>query len=173
MRRVLVVITVAAIAGSASVDLTACGDKFLRAGRSARTKGYAAIYPASILIYKPNATVKGLQEFESLLKKAGHKPTAIKDSALLNDALASAKFDVVIADYENATAIKQQLQAGASEPGFLPILHNPTKAQESEVAKQFHCILKPERMTKYDALTEIDHMMQLRRQAHVAAAAAR
>jgi len=35
-----------------SADLSACGDKFLRVGRSARFKGYAAVHPASILIYK-------------------------------------------------------------------------------------------------------------------------
>lgn len=172
-RRGLVVFTMAAVAGSASADLNACGDKFLRAGRSARTKGYAAVHPASILIYKPNATARGLQEFESLLKRAGHKPVALKDASLLSQALTSAKYDVVIADYADATAIKGQFRAGSAEPGLLPILSNPSKAQEAEAAKHYHCVLKPEKMTKYEALDEIDHVMALRRKGSTPAAPAR
>lgn len=161
-RRCFVVVTVAAVVGSASADLNACGDKFVRAGRSARARGYAAIHPASILIYKPTATAKGLKEFESLLKKAGHKPVALQDGAGLSQALSSAKYDVVIADYADATVINEQVRSASAKPGLLPILHNPTKAEEEQVAKQYRCIIKPEKMTKYDALAEIDHVMELR-----------
>jgi hypothetical protein len=171
LRRLLVVGTVAAVVGSASADLGACGDKFVRAGRSARAKGYAAIHPASILIYKPNATAKGLKEFESLLRKAGHKPFALKDAAGLAQTLSSAKYDVIIADYADTTTIKEQFLSASAEAGLLPILHNPTKAQEAEVGKQYHCVLKPEKMTKYDALEEIDHLMQLRLKRTTVAAA--
>lgn len=162
LRRSLVVLTVAAVAGFASVDLSACGDKFLRAGRSARTKGYAAVYPASILIYKPSGTVKGLQEFESLLKKAGHKPVALRDRAALPQTLTSARYDLIIADYSDTLAIKGQFSP-SPEPGFLPILHNPTRAQETEAAKHFQHVLKPEKMTKFEALEQIDRLMKLRR----------
>lgn len=167
-RRALVVFTVAAVVGSVSTDLTACGDKFLRAGRSARTKGYAAIHPASILIYKPNATPKGLKEFESLLRKAGHKPVALKDGASLSQTLSSSKFDVVIADYANRTVIKEQSRGESADAGFLPILHNPSKSQEAEAASQYPCLLKPEKMTKYDALDQIDRLMDLRLKAAAA-----
>ena len=160
--RSLVVGIVAAAVCFASAELGACGDKFVRAGRSAKARGYAAIHPASILLYKPNATAKGLKEFESLLRKAGHKPFALKDGAELSRALASTKYDVVIADYADTTAIRAQFPSASVEPGLLPILHNPTKAQADEAAKHFHCVLKPEKMTKYDALEEIDHLMQLR-----------
>ena len=170
LRRLLVVGTVAAVVGSASADLRACGDKFVRAGRSARAKGYAAIHPASILIYKPNATAKGIKEFERLLKKAGHKPFALKDRAALADTLASAKYDVIIADYADTAAIKGQLSSASAEAGLLPSLHNPTKAEEADIGKQYHCVLKPEKMTKYDALEEIDHLMQIRLKGPAAAA---
>jgi CheY-like chemotaxis protein len=170
-QRVLAGLIVAAVGASASTDLRACGDKFLRAGRSARTKGYAAVYPAAILIYKPNATAKGLQEFESLLRKAGHKPVALKDGAALSQTLTSAKYDVIIADYADTELIKGQFSSASAEPGLLPILHNASKAQEAEVAKHYHCVLKPEKMTKYDALEQIDHVMELRRKSMTGAAA--
>ena len=159
MRRHLFLVGVLA-AVTAVADLNACGDKFLRAGRSTRTKGYAAVYPASILIYKPSGTAKGLNEFAALLKKAGHKPVALRTESALTNALSSAKYDVVIADYSDAGMLREHLRSASANPGFLPILHKPTKAQEDEVSKEFPHLLKPEKMTKYDALDEIDHLME-------------
>ena len=161
MRRcVLVLVALAVVAGGA--DLNACGDKFLRAGRSARTKGYAAVHPASILIYKPTATTKGLKEFETLLKRAGHRPVALRTESDLTQALLSAKYDLVIGDYADRVMLKEHFRSATAEPGFLPILHNPTKTQEEQVAKEFPHSLKPEKMTKYDALDEIDHVIESR-----------
>ena len=164
MRRQLCVIGILA-ATIAVADLNACGDTFLRAGRSTRTKGYAAVYPAAILIYKPTAKPKGLKEFATLLKKAGHKPVALTTQAALTEALSSAKYDVVIADYADAAMLKERFRSASADPGFLPILHKPTEAQENEVSKEFPHLLKPEKMTKYDALDEIDHLMESRRKA--------
>lgn len=173
LRRSLVVLTVAAVLGSVSADLNACGDKFLRAGRSAKNRGYASVFPASILVYKPNATANGIKEFDSLLRKAGHKPVFLKDGAILSQTLTSAKYDLVIADYSDTTAIKNLFSAASAEPGLLPILHKPTKAQEAEAKKLYPCLLNIEKMTKYDALEEIDHLMQQRRKGMPATAAAK
>lgn len=158
--RVLVAVAVAA--GLSVADLNACGDKFLRAGRSTRTKGYAAVYPASILIYKPTAAPKRLKDFEVLLKKAGHKPVALRTESALIDALSSAKYDLVIADYADRASLKEHFRSAKAEPGFLPILHKLTKTQEAEISREFPHLLKP-KMTKYDALDEIDHLMESRR----------
>lgn len=162
LRRSLVLVAAAAFSASATADLAACGDKFLRAGRSARSSGYAAIHRANILIYKPSGTAKGLKEFESILKRAGHKAVALQDGAQLSSALASAKYDVIIADYADAPLVSGQFDGAMSQPGILPILHKPTADQEAQVRKSYHCIIKPESMTKYDALAQIDHVMELR-----------
>jgi hypothetical protein len=171
LRRLLAFVTVAAVVSSLSGDLSACGDKFVRAGRSARTKGYAAIHPASILIYKPTATAKGLKEFESILKKAGHRPVALQDGAGLSRALASTKYDVVLADYADAPLISEHVRAVLAKPDLLPILEKATKAEEAEVVKQYHCVINIEKMTKYDALEQIDHLMELRVKSAAAATA--
>ena len=82
LRLLYVVSLVVAAFASASADLCACGDKFLRIGRSARFRGYAAVHPSSILIYKPaNSTPAGIKEFEALLKRAGHKPLSSKNGS--------------------------------------------------------------------------------------------
>lgn len=172
-RRVFVGAAVVATLASGSADLSACGDKFLRAGRSARARGYAAIHPASILIYKPTATPKGLKEFQALLKRAGHKSVAVQNAGGLSQAFAAAQYDVVIADYADAANIKEQLQSIPSKPGLLPVLSKPTKAVAAEASKEFVCLIRPEAMTKYDALAQIDHLMDRRLKETTAAAASR
>jgi hypothetical protein len=164
-------VVVAAVA-SAAADLSACGDKFLRAGRSARARGYAAIHPASILIYKPTATPKGLKEFQALLKRAGHKSVAVHAGGL-SQAFATTTYDVVITDYANAGNLKEELQAISSRPGLLPVLTKPTKAVADEASKEYICLIRPDAMTKYDALAQIDHLMERRLKETNAAAASR
>jgi hypothetical protein len=164
MRRAFALVLIATFAAG-SVDLGACGDKFLRVGRSARFRRYAAVYPASILIYTPaNATAAGMKEFETLLKRAGHKPVAVKSGTSIPSALAAAQYDVVIADYADASQIKDDVQSASSKPELLPILYKPTKAVEADAEKQYAFLLKPHEMTKYDALAEIDRLMQVKRQ---------
>ena len=146
-----------------SADLSACGDKFLRVGRSARFKGYAAVHPASILIYKSlTSTPEGIKQFEALLKRAGHKPLAVENGAALAPLMAAAHYDVVIADYADTGRIKQEIQSVPARPGLLPILYKPTKVVEAAAEKEYHCLIKPHAMNKYDALAEIDHLLDLR-----------
>ena len=161
-RRLLASIVLAVAAASASADLTACGDKFLRVGRSQRNRNYAAVHAVSILLYTPDATAKGLKEFEAFLKNAGHTTVAIRDRALLSNALTAARYDLIITDYANIPALRQQFERGPGEPAVLPILHKPTKLQEKQAVDEYHCIIKPEDMTKFDALAEIDHLMDFR-----------
>jgi ABC-type amino acid transport substrate-binding protein len=171
MQRAFVIALIAA-ATAGSVDLGACGDKFLRVGRSARFRRYAAVHPASILIYKPvDSTPGGIEEFKALLKRAGHEPVAVDNGTSVAGALAAGQYDVVIADYADADRIKDDLQAAPSKPGLLPILYKPSKAVELEAEHQYACLIKPHVMTKYDALAEIDRFMQL--QPHGASTAIR
>jgi hypothetical protein len=162
MRRMLVIGFIA-ITTAGAVELGACGDKFLRVGRSARFRRYAAAHPSAILIYKPvNSTTAGIDELTALLKRAGHRPVAVERGTNLSVALATARYDLIIADYADAGHIKSNLQAAATKPELLPILFKPSKAVEAEAEKQYVCLIKPDKMTKYDALAEIDRLMQLR-----------
>src|SRR5579864_8744015 len=152
MRRAFV-IGIISVLWCASVDLGACGDKFLRVGRSARFRRYAAVHPAAILIYKPaHATRAGIEELKALLVQAGHRPEAIDSGANIASALAAARYDLVIADYTDAVQIRSALGTASSKPDILPILYKPTKAVEAEAEKQYACLIKPHEMTKFDAL---------------------
>jgi hypothetical protein len=154
---------VAATLASGSADLSACGDKFLRAGRSARFRGYAAVHPSSILIYSPaNSKPEGIKQFQAILRRAGHKPFAVENGARLSEAFAAASYDVVIADYHDVGMIKEQLRAVPSEAAILPILYKPSKALSAEAEKEYQCIIKPHAMNKYEAVAEIDRLIELR-----------
>jgi len=162
MRRT-VVLGVIATLFCASVDLGACGDKFLRVGRSARFRRYAAVHPAAILIYKPaHATRAGIEELKSVLTQAGHRPQAVDRGTNLASALAATHYDLVIADYADAAQIRSDLGTAPSKPEVLPILDKPSKALQAEAEKQYACLIKPHEMTKFDALAEIDRLMQLK-----------
>src|SRR5438105_3325503 len=108
LRHLMVIAVVATAFASGSADLSACGDKFLRIGRSARFLGYAAVHPSSILVYTPtNSTPAGIKEFDALLKRAGHKSLTVENGARLSQIFAAAKYDVVIADYADTGTIKE------------------------------------------------------------------
>jgi len=162
MRRLLA-LGLIAIVTTASVDLLACGDKFVRVGRSARFRRYAAVHPAAILIYAPaHSTPAGIEALKVLLKQAGHKPVAVDSGSDVLSALAAEPYDLVIADYADAGQIRSGVRSLPSRPEVLPILYKPTKAVEAEAVKQYVCLIKPHAMTKYDALAEIDRLMQLK-----------
>ena len=171
-RRVIAAGILAGLVTSGSVDLGACGDKFLRVGRSARYRGgYAAVHPAAILIYTPvNATPAGVKELEDLLRRAGHTALAVEHGASLPQTFASASYDLVIAAYADAVLVDEQLQSVPSRPDLLPLLYKPTKAVAAQAEKSYPFLLKPHAMTKFEALAEIDHLMSQRLKAIKAAA---
>ena len=74
--------------------------------------------------------------------------------------LATARYDLVIADYADAGQIGSDLLPASPRPAILPILYKPTKAVEAEADKRFAFVIKPHAMTKYDALAEIDRLME-------------
>jgi len=146
----------------ASYDLEACGDKFLRVGRSARGRRYAALHPSSILVYKPvGATPKGINEFEAMLKQAGHTPRVVDRDANLIQVFAAGRYDVLIVGYSDASRVRKELMSLPTPPVILPILLDVTKAVEAEARKEFQCLIRPNAMTKHDALAEIDRAIDL------------
>ena len=160
-----------AVSLSRSTDLSACGDKFLRVGRSARFHRYAAVHPAGILIYPPvNSTRAGIDELKALLKRAGHKAVVLDRAANVSAALTASPYDVVIADYQDADRLKVDLQSAASKAALLPILNEPRKDIETAAMRQYPFLIKPHAMTRYDALAEVDRLMESRRRTGAAGA---
>jgi hypothetical protein len=138
-------------------------------GRSARFPHYAAVHPAGILIYRPaGATPKGIEELKALLKRAGHKPVVLDRTAIVAAELTGASYDVLIADYLDVDRLRVDLQSAASKAALLPILNQSNKAVEIAATRQYPFLIKPYAMTKYDALAEIDRLMESRSQSGIA-----
>lgn len=153
-------------------DLSACGDKFMRPGRSVSNRRYAALHPSPILIYRPaRSTPQGIAMFEDMLKKAGHSARVVQRGEDVAPILATGKYPLVIAEYSDVEAMKKEVDAAPSRPSILPILLESNKPVEAQLRKDFHCLIKPRAMNDNDALAEIDHALDFRlkggeRQAH-------
>jgi hypothetical protein len=161
LRRSFIIGSLACFCAALAPDLNACGDKFLRAGRSVRGRRYAALHPSSILVYRPaGSTEKGIRAFEKLLRGAGHTPTVLPREADFARALAAAKYDLLIADYGDARTIGKALDSVPAGPTVLPLVLG--KAAEGEARRDFPCLIKPYAMTEHQALAEIDRVIDRR-----------
>src|SRR5215813_5000413 len=94
-------VLVAVVQGADGVQ--ACGDKFLLVGRGVKFRqAYAAIYPASIVVYtqQQRSVAKAILDprLQSSLKTAGHKVTIAEDERALSRALESDPVDLVLTD---------------------------------------------------------------------------
>jgi hypothetical protein len=144
-----------------TADAIACGDKYNRIGRFAPFGRYVAVHRASILIYAPKNSVPARADLSSVLKKAGHHPVVLSDSAQLAEAMASGKFDLVLAGLKDAQGLAAATVNTASSPGIVPVLLSATKAEVAAAMELSSCLLDLQ-ASRNDALAEIDHRMELR-----------
>jgi hypothetical protein len=167
MLRILIVVAV--LVGAAPSLCTvayACGDKFLIVGRAARfTQAYAAIHPATILLYTPSGRVGSTAildpKFQASLTRAGHRLQVVKNEELLISTLQAGRFDLVLADVADLEAIKVKAEQSPSQPTVLPVMYKPTKAEAEAVKARYRCELKSsDRPARY--LSTIDDEMQAR-----------
>lgn len=154
----------------AATDLTACGDKFLRVGRSSRFRAYASVHPSAILVYAPRWTKHGIADMEEILKRAGHRPVTVTTHEAMVKAVADTGYELVITMYPDAPTVKRDLASVAAKPALLPIVFKATKAQAADAEATYACLLRPEKMTPFQALQEIDRVLDLRIKEHDTAA---
>lgn len=167
MRRSLPVLMAAAAvflqdAGSAQ----ACGDKFVLLGRGVKfQRAYAAIYPASIVIYaQPQRhAAKAIRDprLQSDLKQAGHRVSLVESEAALARALASEKVDLVLTDVADADQTATDGASSPSKPIVLPVMYEPTKEEIKRIEARYQCRLKSsDKADRY--LVTIDDAMKVR-----------
>jgi hypothetical protein len=144
----------------------ACGDKLVLIGSFGRFHQVnAGLHPASVLAYAPQNSplpevVRDLQS-QAALKRAGHKFYAVGDSAELDEALKTGKYDLLLADATDAEILEHQVQSAPSMPTVLPVVYKSSKAEANAVEKRFHCVLKaPASPSNY--IAAIDEAMALK-----------
>jgi hypothetical protein len=168
MRRHLIAGFVAlGVVGSLQSGLSACGDKFLLVGRGAGFgRVYAALYPASILMFAATpsgkATTISDSRFAKALKQAGHRVQVVTTAPALADALAGGGYDIVLAPFSDAVAVDRRLGTTLPlRPMLLPMLYKPDSSELTSATRQFGTVLKgPDRMSHF--LAQIDDVMKTR-----------
>lgn len=154
------------VVGLASQTTQACGDKFLLVGRGVKfQRAYAAIYPASIIIYAQpqRSAAKAIRDprLQTDLKLAGHRVVLVETDAALARALESDKVDLVLTDVADADRTSRQGAASPSKPTVLPVMYEPTREEAKEMEARYQCRLKSsDRTDRY--LATIDDAMKAR-----------
>src|SRR4051812_38194269 len=110
--------------------VAACGDKLLLVGRGfAYSRAYAAIHPASVLIYVPTGKARGAGSgLASVLKRAGHDAEVATDRAGLALSLASHRIDLVVANVTDMPDAEAASIAAGGQPVLLPVLFDASDA---------------------------------------------
>ena len=164
-KRMLVVVAVAAGALVLGRGVAAgCGDKFVILGRGARVA--RSKFPSTILIFmNPSSRIPAAdKEFrvEAVLKAAGHKAQVAETDAEVRKALASGKYDLVLADFVDVPELRKEAGAAASKPVVLPLLYRPTPVELAVAEKEANCAVRPSKQSR-DLLLVVDQAMQERR----------
>jgi hypothetical protein len=129
----------------ATMDLLACGDKFVLFSRGTRFQRPPVRGSASILIYD-NGT-SGLSKalanvgVDGMLRKAGYHPTTVGTLAALHSALAKSDWDLILAEVTDVDAIRSHLRA--DDPVILlPVVLQATDAELKRLKKVHQRLLK-------------------------------
>jgi len=141
-----------------------CGDKFVLMNRGVRVA--RSQFPSSILIFmNPSSRVPAAEkEFhvEATLRAAGHKPVVAESEAEVQKALATGKYDLVLADVADAPAIRKEASSATSKPVVLPLLYKPTAEELSAAEKEANCMVRPSAKSR-DLLVVVDETLKSRR----------
>lgn len=135
-----------AAGGLGGGDLVACGDKFLVPGRGVRFQRTVAERQASTLLIwappaSPLAATLSKLELVASLGKAGYKPTVAVTAQDLERAASGGRWDVVVADAAEGTAVKARLQPPATTH-MVAVTPKMTQTQMAEVRATYPVVLK-------------------------------
>ena len=135
----------------------ACGDKFLVIGGRLRIeRAYPAKHPSALVLYATND--KKMKDLEKTLKTAGHKTIVVDNEQQLFSTLNSARFDLVVVNFDQTPGLDGKIAATSSSPLILPIIDQPRKAKIALNAAQEPCLLKYQDKSK-DAIKRIDQVI--------------
>lgn len=169
MRARLPILAVAAVCLQTTGAAQACGDKFLLVGRGVEYhRAYAAIYPASIVIYaQPQGhAAKAIRDsrLQADLKLSGHRVLLVENDAALARALESDRVDLLLTDVADAERMVRQSAGAPSKPTVLPVMYQPTKEEAKAIETRYQCRLtSADRADRY--LSAIDNAMKARAEA--------
>ena len=166
MRAYLPILVLGAVLLQVQSPAQACGDKFLLVGRGVSyRRAYAAIHPASIVVYAEaqRTAARAIRDprLQADLKTAGHRVLLVDTDEALVRALGSGGVDLVLTDAADADRISKRALTSPSKPTVLPVMYEPTKAEAKDIEARYQCRLtSSDRADRY--LVAIDNAMKTR-----------
>ena len=166
MRACVAVILTAMVCLTRFDVLEACGDKFLMVGRNPRVhRAYAAVYPASIIIYAQPQRHAGKAildpRFQADLTQAGHRVVVARDDTGLERGLESGGVDLVLADVADVDRLSARAAESSSKASVLPVMYEPTPDEIHVIEARYQCRLKTsDRADRF--LVAVDDVMKAR-----------
>ena len=143
MRKLHTVLIVSTFLLSVVTDVNACGDKTLAVGRGIRMYEMSARHnPSAILIYSPTIAAEKTSPLMQILKRVGHRPTAVGNAAQLSAALKSAQYDLVLTELADVSNVQRQVDAFAPKTVVVPVLYKVSKAEQASAARLYKVIVK-------------------------------
>ena len=116
----------------------ACGEGQFNMGQGLRYQGYLAPHPATVLVYDDGASDR--KALYAGLRKAGHKVTVVGTADAMSQALQAGRYDVVIADFDDAAALQSRASGTSMHPGVLPVVAR-SRRNTPEVSSRFKLFL--------------------------------
>ena len=127
-------------------DLAACGDKFLSTSRGTRFQRAGLVRrPASVLVYAAPSSrlAQTLTQLDvsSALVKVGYRPTVVSDPGAMAQALRDGRWDIVLLDLDDASAVLPARTAAAS-PAVITVAHDATGEGLSKARRAYDGVVK-------------------------------
>ncbi|MEO5898341.1 MAG: hypothetical protein ABIS06_21850 [Vicinamibacterales bacterium] len=141
MKRLFATALLIVTAASADTVLRACGDKFLVTSRGTRfERAPGARQTAAILLYADpgtGATASAANApIQSILRKAGYRPTTVESAADFGKALSNGNWDVLIVDMTNGLKASSRFN-GPAAPAVVPLARNLSEPELAQARQQF------------------------------------
>ncbi len=142
-----------------------CGEKLLMLGRGIRFQTGYAPQPALVLIYiRPGSRAYAAltdPKLQTALTEAGHKLSVVEGRQELTEALKSGHYDIVLADFADASELEKALPLTPSKPVLLPLVSGGTKAEVATLKKHYKAVMKaPAKAGEY--CSAVDKAMELK-----------
>ncbi|MBT8078123.1 MAG: hypothetical protein KJO31_06070 [Gammaproteobacteria bacterium] len=121
-------------------NVFACADTLYRVGKGVSYRVYTAPLPGSVLVYGDG---EGAEQLARELARSGHGVRLVSNDKELLAEIGSGDYDVVIAAYNEHSAIESTTTNASNAPTFLPVALN--SEEEAQASQQYERVMRAEK----------------------------
>jgi len=118
----------------------ACADTLYRVGKGVSYRVYTAPLPGSVLVYGQG---DGAEQLAQALARSGHGVRLVSTNEDLKTEIGSGAYDVVIAAYNDHSAIESTSTNASNAPTFLPVALNSD--EQAQAKQQYERVMLAEK----------------------------